>query len=198
MPALLRRLADAWTQDPARPRPTPAVLGHWDALIAAWSEDAALPLFVRKPANNRGSILIHTSGRKIVPTDNSPAQWSFALAVLDERPTLAWVREQLQADAIPVAMMLKPVERATAEFRCTLAKAVNPNAAGWKVAHVDGVRLASASAVESTAEPRLREHFIRLMAPRNMFVIPTLYAGLGELPEFCDEIRKQIQASANP
>jgi hypothetical protein len=35
---------------------------------------------------------------------------------------------------------------------------------------------------------RLREHFRKFMSPSNMFVIPLKYAGLGELPEFCEAI----------
>ena len=189
MPALVRQLADAWAQEPSRPRPSSSVLAHWDSLVKTWSEDATLPLLVRKVASNRGSVLTHASGRQIVPTDNSPAHWSFALAVLGEKPTLEWVRHQLESDAIPVAMILKASERAAAKFKCSLGRVVNPNAAGWKVSQ----GLASAGSVETTPEPRLREHFIRFISPRNMFVIPTSYAGLGELPEFCDEIRKLMQ-----
>ena len=107
MPELLRRLADLWAQDPGRPRPSPTVVEHWDSLIARWADDSSLPLLVRKPANNRGAVLVNGAGRKIIPADNSPAQWAFALAVLGETPSLAWVNEQLSADAIPIAMILQ-------------------------------------------------------------------------------------------
>jgi hypothetical protein len=193
MPELVRQLAEAWAQEPLRPRPSPAVLAHWDSLVNDWSQEPTLPLFVRKVANNRGTALTHASGREIVPSDNSPAHWSFALAVLGEMPSLDWVRQQLQSDTIPVAMILKASERATAKFKCSLGRVVNPNAAGWKVSHIDSIGLAKAGPVEGIPEPRLREHFIRFISPRNIFVIPTRYAGLGELPEFCDEIRKLMQ-----
>ncbi len=190
MPVLLRKLADAWAREPSRPHPKPEVLAHWDELIAEWSGDSSLPLFVRKAANYRGSVVRLASGREVVPTDNSPAQWAFALAVLGECPSLDWVRSQVASDAIPVAMILNKSERAAARYRCTLKRAVNPNSAGWKVAHIAGVGLASGDPIEAISEARLGQHFSRLMSPRNMFVIHTEYAGLGELPEFCDEIRK--------
>jgi hypothetical protein len=193
MPDLLRRLADLWAQDTARPRPSPSVLEHWDSLIARWSDDPSLPLLVRKPANNRGAVLVNGAGRKIIPTDNSPAQWAFALAVLGDTPSLDWVREQLAADTIPMAMILKASERANAHHRCTPNHCANPNAAGWKVAHIINVGLASSTALEQMPEAQLREHFVRLMSPDNMFVVPSRYAGLGELPEFCEELQKVLR-----
>jgi hypothetical protein len=195
MPDLVRRLADAWANDPSRPRPSRTVVDQWDALVAAWSEDPSLPIFVRKASNNRGSVLTHSTGRQLVPTDNSPAQWAFALAVLGETPDLTWVREQLARDRIPVAMIQKATERVVATFRCTLGRVPSPTAAGWKVAHIDPVGLSSSMPLETTPESRLREHFVRLMSPRNMFVIPTKYAGLGELAEFCDQMRRLTAAS---
>ena len=193
MPDLLRRLADLWAQHPARPRPAPAVLEHWDSLIARWSDDRSLPLLVRKPANNRGAVLVNGGGRKIVPTDNSPAQWAFALAVLGDTPSLEWVHEQLAVDAIPMAMILKATERTNANYRCTLNRCANPNAAGWKVAHIANVGLASSTALERMPEAQLRDHFVRLMSPGNMFVVPSAYAALGELPEFCEELQKVLR-----
>jgi hypothetical protein len=130
-----------------------------------------------------------------VPTDNSPAQWAFALAVLDKTPTLDEVRDLIAADSVPVAMILKRIECSTARFKCTLGRVVNPNAAGWKVAHVKGVGLSSNLPLVDFSETQLRQHFRRLMVPRNMFVVPTRYAGLSELPEFCDAMGKFMQSA---
>src|SRR5579863_6499390 len=77
---LIKHLAHLWAQDPGRPRPTPQVSQHWDSLIAAWAEDGSLPLYVRKAGESRGSVMVHRSGRRLIPTDNSPAQWAFARA----------------------------------------------------------------------------------------------------------------------
>src|SRR5882672_9964859 len=124
---LIVRLADLWAQDPGRPRPATQVCQHWDSLVADWADDISLPLYVRKVDNNRGSLVVHASGRHLVPTDNSPAQWAFALAVLGETPSLQDIRRALVEDRIPVAMVLKQKERAIARYKCTLNRVVNPN-----------------------------------------------------------------------
>lgn len=191
---LIVRLARVWATHPSRPQPERNVLDCWDELIVRWADDTSLPLYVRKAANNRGSALLHRSGRVIVPTDNSPAHWSFAAAVLGKTPTLEDVRLQVSTDAIPVAMLLKSVERQAARFKCTLGKVPSSNASGWKLAHVDGVGLATSVPLTDLNETQLREHFIRLMSPRNMFVVPNKYSGLGELPEF----REAVRATMSP
>lgn len=94
-----------------------------------------------------------------------------------------------------VAMMLNAKEKATAKYSCTLGNDVSPNAYGWKVAQVDSVGLARRTSLLNIAEDTLRSHFQKLMAPRNMFAIPLQYAGLGELPEFCDAIRAQYHSA---
>lgn len=168
---------------------------HWNRLIDGWSVDLSLPLYVRKSANHRGSVISHPSGRRIVPTDNSPAQWAFAQAVLGKQPSLEDIRRLIEADQVPVAMALKAKERATARYSCTLGDDVSPNAFGWKVAHVDSVGLTSRTSLLNHAEHTLRTHFRKLMAPRNMFAIPLRYAGLGELPEFRDAIRAHYNSA---
>jgi hypothetical protein len=120
-----------------------------------------------------------------VPTDNSPAQWAFAKAVLGETPSLQDIRQASSEDRIPIAMVLKVKEREMARYKCTLDKVVNPNSAGWKLAHVDGVGLGRRTLLTTIDESILRQHFRKLMGPANMFVIPLKYAGLGELAEFC-------------
>jgi hypothetical protein len=188
MRKLIVQLAELWAQDPARPRPAPHVSQHWDSLVAAWADDRSLPLYVRKVNNNRGSVAAHSSGRSLVPTDNSPAQWAFALAVLGETPSLEDIRRASAEDRIPVAMILKTAERTAAQYKCTLKQVVNPNSTGWKVAHVDGVGLGNRRTVTEMGESAIRDHFRKFMSPSNMFVIPLQYAGLGELPEFCQAL----------
>jgi hypothetical protein len=68
-----------------------------------------------------------------------------------------WVHEQLAADAIPMAMILKATERSSARYRCTLSRCANPNAVGWKVAHIINVGLASSTALEQMPEARLHD-----------------------------------------
>lgn len=186
---LVQRLADAWAVHPDRPSPRPDVLERWDALIAAWADDVSLPLFIRKVARDRGCALLHPSGRMIVPTDNSPAQWAFGKALRGEMPSLEEVRRAVDDDQIPVAMVLTVTERATAKFRRTLTAVDNLNAAGWKLGHIQRVGLGRRARLPDVAELDLRQHFRRFLSPRNMFVVPTTYAGLAELPEMCRAMR---------
>ena len=195
MTDLILLLAELWAQNPERPRPAQHVCQQWDSLVADWAADQSLPLYIRKVNNNRGSVVIHASGRSLVPTDNSPAQWAFALAVLGGTPALEDIRKASVGDRIPVAMILKAAERAAAQYKCTLNSVVNPNSFGWKVAHIDGVGLGNRTNVSEVSVPTLQEHFRKFMNPRNMFVIPLKYAGLAELPEFCHALGAFIKSS---
>jgi hypothetical protein len=81
-------------------------------------------------------VIAHASGRHIVPVDNAPAQWAFACAVLGERPSLDEIRCRIDADQVPVAMMLGADEARSAKYHeCAVSTD------GWKVAHIDPVRL---------------------------------------------------------
>jgi hypothetical protein len=193
MAELVARLAQAWVEYPERPQPHPGVLSVWDELVENWAEDTSLPLFIRKHKDNRGSLIVHPSGRILVPVDNSPAQWAFGFAMLGRVPTLSDVRDLLTADAIPVAMMLKTVEKPLAHYKCTLRGVVTPNLLGWKVAHVQEVGLSTKEPLTAIHEVRLQQHFRWLVNPRNMFVVPKKYAALGELPEFRDAMRKLLK-----
>lgn len=191
----LRHLALAWANHSIRPKPQAEVLLHWDNLIADWIADVSLPLFIRKVANNRGSAVPDRSGRILVPSDNSPAHWAFALAVLGKTPTLDQIREMIGQDRIPIAMILKSQERIVAQFRCTLSQVINPNAAGWKVAHIKAIGLASRTPIGEMSATSLHMHFQRFLSPRNMFLVPTAYGGLAELPEICSTMA-EIQRPA--
>lgn len=58
--------ADAWHNDPVRPRVAPSVTRRWDALLDEWMHAASLPLFIGKARDNRGHVVRHESGRSLV------------------------------------------------------------------------------------------------------------------------------------
>ena len=132
----------------------------------------------------------HPSGRVLVPTDNSPASWAFARAILEETPSLEDIKTEFEQDRIRVAMIFKSAELAGARYKWTLNTRLNPNSAGWKIAHTKGIGLRNRVAITEVNKSILQEHFRKFMKPSNMFLIPLKYAGLGELPEF----RQAIEA----
>lgn len=192
----LQRLATEWVADSSRPRVRADVLEHWRDLIRQWVTQPGAPLLVRT-RGSRGAVITHTSGRLLVPTDNSPANWALASALLGRRPGIEHVRADLEEGRLPIAMVLKAAERASATYRGVLREHADPpnlNTLGWKVAHIAKVGLEDA-AVESVPIASLLEHFERFMNPANMFLVPKLYAGLGEVPEFLEAFRRDSTAS---
>lgn len=179
--ALIEQFGRAWADSPLRPRPSPAVMAQWSALLEAWVEDDGLPLFVRKHSGNRGSVVPHATGRALVPCDNSPAQWAFVMATAGECPTLQDIRSMLAEDAIPVAMIQRAAERASPKQRCTLSRQFSVNHHGWKLAHIQQIGLNERTSIAELPMERLVSHFRALMSPSNMFVVPLAWAGMAEV-----------------
>lgn len=176
----IERFASAWAISPVRPFPSEAAVAHWSALLAEWVADSSMPLYVRKHANNRGAEIEHPSGRKLVPTDNSPAHWAYTLASVGECPNIEAIKEMVAKDRIPVAMIHKAVEKPNAKYRCFLSKEHNVNTQGWKLAHISAVGLNTRTQLAELPLERLVQQFNDLMSPANMFVVPMAWSGLGE------------------
>jgi hypothetical protein len=190
----LTTAAAAWFDDPIRPRVLETVLGQWTALLREWYSAEDLPLLVRKARDNRGHALRHRqAGRILIPTDNSPAHWSLALALSGECPTLDEVRAMFEADRIPVAMVIRASEKFGAKYRCTRQSTPGPNQMGWKVAHIDDVGLGYTDVVTAVPISELQKHFFRFLSPSNMFLVPKAYAGIAETPDFVNAFRNRAQ-----
>jgi hypothetical protein len=72
----LKRVRDALKAWDGLAKVQPDVLTHWDGLIDQWIERSDLPLIVRQSSHERVCLYVdHPSGRKIAPSDNSPAHW---------------------------------------------------------------------------------------------------------------------------
>lgn len=174
----VRQLAAAWAASPLRPRVRRSVERYWSDLVKAWADDPAMPLFVRKGSGSRGLMLTHASGRRLIPSDNSPAVWAFTLALQGQRPAIEQVRAAIEAREIPVAFTRL---RAYGEL----------NKAGWKLAHVQKLGLKVRGPLEGLPWTALREHFCKFLSPANMFVVPKAWAGLGEVPEVIEAIQSE-------
>lgn len=179
----VKGLAECWAKSEIRPHPPSDTIQYWGSFIQEWINAPDLPLLIRKHRNDRGSIIAHTSGRSLIPVDNSPAHWSFANALSSELFCLDDIRLAFQQDKIPVAMAFKKDEKAKAKFKCIRSRNVSLNNMGWKLAHIEPVRLGVRGSIDDAPLNLLVEHFKRLMSPSNMFVVPLVWAGFGELPE---------------
>ena len=189
----IHRLARLWAAHPMRPRLIPRIAARWDALISAWAADERLPLLVRKSESDvaRGEVIIHDSGRELVPTDNSPASWSYMKAYAGEVPTLREVHGAFASDSIPVAMVVDREMRARSRYRCCRVKMLNPNAFGWKVCHKLEVGLNGRASLKNRPIVLLQAHFRDFLSPSNMFLVPLFLGGLGEVRHFIEAISRQ-------
>lgn len=184
-----------WAASPLRPRPDEGVLARWDQLLTAWVVDAAVPLLVRKfdpESAPRGSVVIHRTGRALVPVDNSPANWAYASALLGVCLDLPGVVAALDARQLPVAMALARSERQRAHYTGMLGGVggvPNLNSLGWKVGHLEPVGLGGRRPIAEVPIDELEQHHRRLLSPRNMFLVPRSHGALAELPEFLAEFR---------
>jgi hypothetical protein len=190
----LSALASMWAKHAARPRLDAEVVRHWDELIHQWSIDRSLPLLLRKQERGiaRGEVILHESGRELVLTDNSPASWSYMLAFAKAKISLEEVRDCLERNEIPVAMIIDREMIARSRYKCSRVKAVNPNAYRWKVCHRSRVALEGSGTVKKRSLKLLQEHFKRFLSPSNMFLVPLALSGLGELPHFIDAMGNDL------
>ncbi|MGO9200738.1 MAG: hypothetical protein ACLQM8_09380 [Limisphaerales bacterium] len=188
--AAAEALSVAYAHSPIRPRLAQPVLRQWGGLIDAWSEDSSLPLFIRKWRDNRGSTVKHlATGRLLVPCDNSPASWAVATAFAAGIATeLEGIHHGFQH--IPIAMVLSPKERQTAQFTAVLLPHHNVNTYSWKLDHIEGVGLNRRAAIEGMDIEALKRHFRLLMKPSNIVLVPMALKGLGDLPMFLDIIKR--------
>lgn len=190
----LREVGKLWAESKFRPRVQVDITQHWEALIDAWA-DSDLPLIIRKSSGVRGGAITHSGGRTIILADNSPAQWAFMRAFQGFLYSLDNIREQLENGKIPFAFATKRSEKSQMKYTATLSSADNLNKRGWKLCHIDGVGLRSATRIEDFSLERLVTHFRLLLKPSNHFLVPLPWAGLGELPDVIDEIRKCEQSA---
>lgn len=180
----LYELGVKWANDPARPAISSDVLNAWDRLIEGWIAEPRFPLLVRKHRNNRGARIQGASGRTLIPTDNSPAQWAFAVAHSGTCPKLDEITQLLERGELPIAMILKKEERSLATYKGVRGDCLGTSEAGWKLAHIEGVALGGRGSVESYPASTIEAHFRRFMSPANMLVVPAEWSGLAEVSAF--------------
>jgi hypothetical protein len=188
---LLKQIGEAWATSPQRPRLDKEIVSKWSSLLETWIASQDLPLLIRKSSESRGTEILHCSGRSLIPTDNSPAQWVFSLALKEECPSIEEIRGLYKADQIPIAMALKKVEKERAKYKCPLTACVNLNRLGWKLAHIRPIGLKHHKPLAETPLEDILTHFHYFLSPSNLFVVPLSIGGLGEL----DQVTRAIAAN---
>jgi hypothetical protein len=178
--------ANSWLASPARPVVSDGTLSGWDGLISAWLADQDMPLLVRN-SKGRGRAVQHPSGRMVVCCDNAPANWCLAMALMGRTPDTVEIIEALESGLLPIQMMASKKDLAECRYQGCLARVRNVpnlNTLGWKICHIERVGLNDAREIDVIPIAQIEEAHRRLLSPRNMFLVPKVYAGLGETPEF--------------
>ena len=175
---MIGELGRLWATNDVCPRIDTATKTAWNAMLREWVNDCSIPLLVRKASLVRGSVSEHVSGRKIVPTDNSSAQWACHLALCGTVPTIQKIRDDFAKDAIPVSFAHKAHEKNLRVYHCTLSK-YSVNKAGWKLCHVAAVGLKSKAYLDQMDIADLKKAFFRLLSPSNYFLLPREMGWLG-------------------
>lgn len=189
---LIYQISETWVNSPERPRLNRKVVLEWDEVISSWIEDKTLPLFVRNIRAGRGRRIEHASGRILVPADNTPAHWSFMTAFSGHCPTIQDVHRLVDSDSIPIAMIFNKAERERADFKGERASIKNPNKMGWKVCHIEPVRMKARGTLEDRGINVLEEHFKYFLSPSNMFLVPKALAGIGEFESLIKMMKGRV------
>jgi hypothetical protein len=185
----LRRLAVNWRESVARPRVSAEMALAWHDTIYDWVRDPEAPLLIQRGQRDRGRLLRHPTGRCVVITDDAPAHYILSLALEGRTATTKELLAALEQGRMPVARRLRFEEQEAATYSGTLATmdAPNLNELGYEVCHVTGVGVRR-GLLEARTRVELLAHSLLLLSPVNMFLVPQAYAGVGEMPEFIEEV----------
>jgi hypothetical protein len=183
---IIQKLGQKWRNNSKNPVNDPMfsnIINEWEIFIKNWASDPNIPLLIRKKDGELGIINIHNTGRKLVPVDNSPAQWVFACVCNGFSPPNNVVND-LNNGLVPIAMVLPKLKLGVEAYRGALNKCPNTQTLGWYLGHKNDVGLNKKILDCSITE--LQSHFIKLMSPSNMFVVPKdkKMRGLAELIDF--------------
>ncbi|MBU3966977.1 MAG: hypothetical protein KKG76_06360 [Euryarchaeota archaeon] len=185
---MIRELGKQWKQSEINHIIKQEIINKWDNLIDEWFNTSDIPIIVRKSRGIRGSEKTHKTGRKIIISDNSTAQWVCYKAMQGIVPTLEDIQEYLEKDEIPISFAIKKAEKEAIKYKCTL-KNYSINKHGWKLCHKKGVGLNTKNDISDIDMDKLKESFSNLMKPSNFFLLPIQWGGLGEIQEFIDEMK---------
>ena len=181
----IKELGREWNK--SRPKFDPEIERDWDDVIDKWATESDMPLIIRKSSGARGSEVVHSSGRRIIISDNSPAQWVCYLALNGEVKSVSEIKQALLDDKVPISFAIKKEDKSKIIYRQTLS-GYSINKLGWKLCHKDRVGIGNNEDPKTMNIDTVIDRFKNLMKPSNFFLIPLELGGLGELDEFIKEI----------
>ena len=192
---LLRQIGREWACNSNRPTPSREQLSIWNEAIAQAIHTLGVPLLVRRRQNPLGMIGVHIdSGRKFVPTDNSPAHWAFTSAFDKRYSSTEQILEALKdGTTIPIAQVY-PASVAGHGYGAALNAQFSVNTRGWKLAHCKGVGLGGNQLIQTRQLTTLIEHCRLFLSPDNLFVVPKAWAGLAEVPAFIEGFSEGVES----
>lgn len=172
---VLIELGRRWAESPRRRHPVPEVLDAWDRFLDAWL-DTNLPLILRNQ-KKRGESLTCSNGREVIFSDNSAAHWAFCLALGGDVPDIDSWKSGSIISHVPTSFI-----GGNAVPRGTL------NEEGWKICHIEPVSDRKRHDLQKVSFEVVVAKFRRFMSPRNMFLIPKMISGAGEIPQVIDAV----------
>lgn len=184
----IREIGVLWRNSEYNPHIDNEVLNHWNNVIMEWSEDAGMPLIIRKDANKlKGMSFEHPSGREIIVSDNTFAIWVYNRVMNGVTYSLGQMKEMLAANEIPMVFMQTKGMTENAKYTKPLGSYSLPE---WKLCHIEPVGFNSNKTIEELSTTDIKEHFKKYASPSNMFVLPKEIGDLGEIQMFIDEQRR--------
>lgn len=170
--------------------PCETIIKSWERVLIEWIKDDTMPLFVRKGAETRGTILENFLQRKIMTTDNTPAHWVFKNIVFEEKKfTKNDIKNLLQNNNFPIAFIKKKEEQNTLIGKMVADNDTRLNNKGWKLAHIEGIAMKRGKNVTLT---NYKEHHKRFLSLTNIYLIDKQYSGLAETVLFNTIVKEHI------
>lgn len=183
----IKELGQLWKSSENPMKISIDVLNSWDTLISEWAEDESMPLIIRK-SSSRGQEFTHSSGRKVIISDNTFALWVYRNALDGKTYSLLELKKKLSSNEIPMVYALTKEDKKKAKYTKTLGKdALSDADTKWKLCHIEPVGMNSRKDIVNLDINEIIKYFKRYSNPMNMFILPKEIGGLGEIQEFIDE-----------
>lgn len=163
---------------------------EWNKVLKEWIDDPSMPLVIRKSQKGllKGNVVKHkATGRELIRTDNSFSHWVYYHIWQSEKAfTLLELKEKLKKGDIPFVYINSLAQRKVIKYKMLLGEYCI-NKFGLKLCHIRPVGINKRGKIEDMPIDDLKNHFMKLSFPSNMFTIPLSIGGLGEIDDFIQQ-----------